>query len=145
MAAEITQDVPLPSRSRTFSTDDANAVLRMLSGTPAVEAVPAHKDDDGNDVPAVEASEAVPPAKNVGFGSFSTAGAARSAGVTLNRMLGELGAPHKYAVTTRERDGKVVGVLLNKPAKEKKDAEPVKAATPPPAARKAATSAKRGR
>src|SRR4051794_314230 len=98
MTPEITADVQVPSRSRTFSQDDARAVLALLQGT-------------------AEGQEA--PAKNVGFGEFQTAGAARSAGVTLNRLLVELGAAHKYAVTTFERDGKIVGVLLNKPAKER--------------------------
>ena len=82
--------------------DDAKAVLALLNG---------------------EAEGQTEPAKNVGYGEFKTAGAARSAGVTLNRLLIEAGAPHKFAVTTFVRDGLNVGVLWNKPAKERKPAE----------------------
>jgi hypothetical protein len=98
----IAADVTVPPRSRTFTQDDARNVLALLNGE-------------------AEGQEA--PAKNVGFGEFNTAGAARSAGVTLNRLLTDLGAPHKYAVTTFQRDEKFVGVLLNKPAKERTAAE----------------------
>lgn len=105
----ITADVAVPPKSRTFTQDDARQVLALLNGT-------------------AEGQEA--PAKNVGFGTFKTAGAARSAGVTLNRLLADLGATQKYAVTTFEReegegDDKttvVVGVMLNKPAKTKAEA-----------------------
>lgn len=130
MAAEITQNVPLPPRSRTFTQEDATAVLRMLKGEKLGE--------DGETVEPIE------PAKNVGFGTFGTAGAARSAGVTLNKLLTELGAPHKYAVTTRERGDKFVGVLLNKPAKQKADAADETPA-PEPTPRKASSGRRGGR
>lgn len=105
--AEITTDVQVPPRSRTFTPDDAKQVLALLTG---------------------QAEGQTEPAKNVGFGEFKTAGAARSAGVTLNRLLSDMGADHKYAVTTFVRDGKTVGVLLNKPARER--TEKTAAATP---------------
>jgi hypothetical protein len=102
-------NVHVPPRSRTFTEDDARAVLALLNG---------------------EAEGQEKPSENVGYGSFKTAGAARSAGVTLNKLLLDVGAPHKYAITTFERGGKIVGVLLNKPAKQKT----TPAATPAPAA-----------
>lgn len=109
MSTQFTTDVTVPPRSRTYSEDDARALLALLNGSA-----------EGQEKPA----------ENVGYGTFDTKGAARSAGVTLNRLLVAVGAEHKYAVTTFERDGKIVGVMLNKPAKQKaeKDAEPT--ATP---------------
>lgn len=116
--ASITADVPIPPRSRTFTQDDAETVLNFLLGRKVVA------DDDGAPVLDDDGDiqyEDVPPAKNVGFGEFGTAGAARSAGVTLNRILAELGAPHKYAVTTQARGDKFVGIILNKRAKGVED------------------------
>lgn len=116
--ASISVDVPIPPRSRTFTQDDAQTVLDYLMGRKVVtddDGAPV-LDDDGN-----VQHEDVPPAKNVGFGEFGTAGAARSAGVTLNRILAELGAPHKYAVTTQPRGDKFVGIILNKRAKGVED------------------------
>ncbi len=98
MSPSITADVQVPPRSRTFTEDDARNVLALLNG---------------------EAEGQEKPAENVGYGEFQTQGAARSAGVTLNRLLRSVGAEHNYAVTTFQRDEKFVGVLLNKPAKQK--------------------------
>lgn len=110
---EFTTDVKIPPRTRNFSEDDARALLALLKG-----------EGEGQDKPA----------ENVGYGTFETAGAARSAGVTLNKLLQGVGAPHKYAVTTIKRDGKFVGVILNKPAKAKAESNgdsAAAAATPP--------------
>lgn len=110
---DFSTDVKVPPRSRTFSEDDARALLALLKG---------------------EAEGQEKPAENVGYGTFDTAGAARSAGVTLNKLLQGLGAPHKYAVTAFKRDGKFVGVMWNKPAKTKADANgSATPATPAPA------------
>lgn len=114
--SSITADLQIPPRARTYTQDDAKQVLGLLDGTA-----------EGIDAPV----------KNVGFGEFKTAGAARSAGVTLNRLLLAMGAPHKYAVTTFQKDGMVVGVLLNKKAKEKAEPKPG-AAKPATGGRKAA-------
>lgn len=112
----IQADVEVPIRSRTFTEDDARAVLNMLNGKQVVTAEDGSPelDEDGS-----VKLEDTTPAKNVGYGAFDTPGAARSAGVTLNNMLEALGATHRYAVTTRVRGGKTLGVLLNKPAKTK--------------------------
>jgi hypothetical protein len=115
-------NVQVPPRPRTFTQEDAANVLALFKGEA--------NGQDGT------------PAENVGFGEFDTPASARSAGTTLNRLLAGMGAPHKYAVTTFERNGKTVGVLLNKKAKERA------AATETPATSAAAStgaSASRGR
>lgn len=127
----ITINPPVPARARTFSESDARQVLDLFSGTAELpvtgdDGQPA-TDDDGQPITAPMDK----PAERVGFGEFPTAGAARSAGVTLNRLLASVGAPHKYAVTAFERDGKYVGVMLNKRAKVRPESSNGKAKTKP--------------
>jgi hypothetical protein len=106
----IEANVKVEERSRTFTPDQVGQVLNLLTGVG--------EDDDGEPT-SIEA------AANVKFGTFPSPGAARSAGVTLNRLLLAKGAQHKYAVTTQQRDGVYEGIILNKKAK---DAPPQKGA-----------------
>jgi hypothetical protein len=103
-------NVHVPPRSRTFTEDDARAVLALLNG------------EDVRDRTSRARTSATGRSRR-------QARRARQASRSTSCCLTS-GAPHKYAITTFERGGKIVGVLLNKPAKQKT----TPAATPAPAA-----------
>lgn len=94
----IAADEPIPARSRTYSPEVVKKVSDLLNGTD--ESV----------------SE---PVKNLSVGEFEKEGAARSALVTLNRLLAGHGHTQTYAGTVREQEnGKFKAILINKPAKK---------------------------
>lgn len=93
----LTYDEPIPTRSRTFTPEVVKAVLDHLTGA------------NGND-----------PVKNLGIGTFDSEGQARSALVTLNKMLkDQSGDDQTYAGTVRgTEDGRFKAILINRPAKK---------------------------
>lgn len=98
--AGITLDEKVPPRSRTFTPDHVATIVKAFAG---------------------ELEGQTEPAKNVGFGTFDTAGAARSAGVTLNDLImaeGTTDKPQiKRAVSAIKTEGnRYKGIMWNKPA-----------------------------
>lgn len=107
--SRIVADVAVPPLSRTFTDADVRAVYALLKGEH--DSQNPERDENGN------VTKPGKPAENVSFGTFQTKGAARSAGVTLNAMLKAMGADHSYAVSAREINGEIKGIMWNKPAK----------------------------
>lgn len=97
----ITVGVQTPPRTRSFSEADAREAHDALTKLAA----------EGSTL-------------GVGYGQYNTAEAARSAGATLNKFMGELGLladGAKWATTVfadPNEDGKFLGVLLPKAAKK---------------------------